>query len=63
MEWPAGLRPRLDTALSVYNLLDAAQGIPVGGAAKWATAHPGAWDSLQNIVKLVRTYDNNDNPD
>ena len=62
MEWPAGMRQRLDTALNVYNLLDAAQAFPAGGAAKWATAHPGAWKSLQNIVKLVREFDN-DNPD
>jgi len=56
------MRQRLDTALNVYNLLDAAQAFPAGGAAKWATAHPGAWKSLQNIVKLVREFDN-DNPD
>jgi len=62
MQWPAGLRARMDMALNVYNLLHQAQSIPSGGAAKWATANPGAWDSLHNIVKLVETYDN-DNPD
>lgn len=61
MEWPAGLVQRMDTALNVYNLLHSAQSIPSGGAAKWATANPAAWDSLHNILKLVETYEY-DNP-
>ncbi|MCA9366860.1 hypothetical protein KC887_01180 [Candidatus Kaiserbacteria bacterium] len=61
MDWPAGLRAQMDTALNVYNLFNSVQGIPPGGMAKWATANPGAWDSLQNILKLIEAYD--DNPD
>lgn len=62
MDWPAGLRSKMDTALNVYNLLKSAQTVQAGGMAKWATANPGAWDSLQNVLKLVEAYEH-DNPD
>lgn len=60
MAWPAGMRAKMETALNVYNLLQSAQHIPAGGVAKWATTHPAAWSSLQEILKLVDTYDDTD---
>jgi hypothetical protein len=50
MSLPAGLLPRMNTALSVYIALSSYKNTPVGRTVDWTKQNPQAWKMVSSIL-------------